>query len=218
MHRYYHNNHYYHDDTYNKTIEAIRLWKKSAGNNVKFASKLLTLEKKVKKELDSIDKFEAQVAGVDNITNATVVLLFERKLSDGNDSEYSNRLNGCLDVLKSSSNDAGRHARQLLALDVNSVSCPPSWCLYLTHSAQYLSKLLDAVQLSESKHHAKVPIAFDSDSMSISFDDKFSKMPKVLRTSDRNKDEKLPECKNNPLLLSFITCINTNNNTTIRYN
>ena len=235
MHRYYHYYYYYyHHDTYNDSIETIRLWKKYAGNNVKFASKLLTLEKKVKKELDSIDKFEAQVAGVDNITNATVVLLFDSKLSDGNDSEYSNRLNGCLDVLKNSCNDAGRHARQLLALDCNNISCscPPSWCLYLTHSAQYLSKLLDAVQLSESKQNVKVPIAFDTNSRAISFDDKFSKMPKVLRTSDRNKDEKLPECKNTItsfIITIIITCItttttstttttNTNTNTTTTTN
>jgi len=216
MHRYYHCNYYYHhNDAYNDSIETIRLWKKYAGNNVKFASKLLTLEKKVKKELDSIDKFEAQVAGVDNITNATVVLLFDSKLSDGNDSEYSNRLNGCLDVLKSSCNDAGRHARQLLALDCNNISCscPPSWCLYLTHSAQYLSKLLDAVELSESKHNAKVPIAFDTNSRTISFDDKFSKMPKVLRTSERNKDEKLPECTHTITII--ITCTTTTTTTTI---
>jgi len=66
----------------------------------------------------------------------------------------------------------------------------------LTHSAQYLSKLLDAVELSEKHHNAKVPLHFDS-TISINFDDKVSKIPKTLRTSDRNRDEKIPECNTN---------------------
>lgn len=213
----------------NSCLEAIRLWKSCTGNNIEFVSKLLTIEKAIQKELESLETFvDVNINdSIEKADSATIILSLDSKINDNNSSEYSNRLNGCLDVTiryryqlllsitiiiiyysnPSNESDDVEFTRILALLNID-ISHPPPWCLYLTHSAQYLSKLLDAVELSEKHNNAKVPLIFDG-SISITFDDKISKIPKTLRTSDRNRDEKIPESKT-----TTNTTTNFNNNTT----
>ena len=194
----------------NTCIEAVNLWKKYAGDNVNFASKFLTLEKKIKKELKSVSNKATDKSSYPKIDkNTTVVLYFNSNLSEGNHSQYSNRLNDCLDSLmkilkneNSSESNKGLQ-RTLKVLDTSNVSSSPAWCLYLTHSAQYLSKLFETVELSEKNNNSKFPLVFNTHTFPKidipRFDDRSPSsktlVKTTLRSSDRNKEEKLvPEC------------------------